>query len=191
MKINEIFYSLQGEGFWAGTPAVFVRFSGCNLRCSFCDTDHNRGKQMTEEEIAKEVAQYPAHHVVITGGEPSLFLAETLVERLHELGKFVAVETNGTHPLPANVDWITISPKDAFEPNATPILTACSELKVVYAGQPPLNYSHIRAEHLFLQPCDTGNPEESQRIMTETIEYCKAHPQWRLSLQTHKITNIR
>lgn len=191
MKINEIFYSLQGEGFWTGTPATFVRFSGCNLRCSFCDTAHQKGTHMTEKEIVAEVAKNPAKHVVITGGEPSLVLTESLVDRLHQAGKFVSVETNGTHPLPANVDWITISPKDAFEPNATPILTACSELKVVYAGQSPLDYSHIRAEHHFLQPCDTGDAEKNREIMAETIEFCKANPQWRLSLQTHKITHIR
>lgn len=117
MKINEIFYSLQGEGYWTGTPAVFVRLSGCNLRCSFCDTSHENGTQRKEEDIVAEVAKYPAHHVVITGGEPSLFLTHSLVEALHQAGKFVAVETNGTHPLPDNVDWVTLSPKDRFESN--------------------------------------------------------------------------
>ena len=111
MKINEIFYSLQGEGFWAGTPAVFVRFSGCNLRCSFCDTQHETGTTLSEAEIVAKVAQWPARHVVITGGEPSLFLTASLVEQLHSIGKFVAVETNGTHPLPEQVDWVTLRRK--------------------------------------------------------------------------------
>ena len=142
MKINEIFYSLQGEGFWTGTPAVFVRLSGCNLHCSFCDTLHESGQPMSEEAIVETVTQWPARHVVITGGEPSLFLTPTLVERLHAAGKFVAVETNGTHPLPDNVDWITLSPKDAFEPHATPVLTRCDELKVVCDGTPPPTYPH-------------------------------------------------
>lgn len=191
MKINEIFYSLQGEGFWAGTPATFIRFSGCNLRCSFCDTTHEKGQHMSEEEIAAAVAHNPAKHVVITGGEPSLVLTESLVNRLHQMKKYVSVETNGTHALPPNVDWITLSPKDAFEENAHPVLTTCNELKVVYTGEPLLDYSHIRAEHRFLQPCDTGDTEKNRKIMAETIEYCKANPQWRLSLQTHKITHIR
>lgn len=191
MKINEIFYSLQGEGFWTGTPAVFVRLSGCNLHCSFCDTLHESGQPMSEDQIARTVAQWPARHVVVTGGEPSLFLTPTLVERLHAAGKFVAVETNGTHPLPDNVDWITLSPKDAFEPHATPVLTRCDELKVVCDGTPPPTYPHLTATHRFLQPCDVGNETANRRIMAYTVEFCKAHPDWRLSLQTHKIAGIR
>ena len=191
MKINEIFYSLQGEGFWTGTPAVFVRLSGCNLHCSFCDTLHESGQPMSEEAIVETVAQWPPRHVVITGGEPSLFLTPTLVERLHAAGKFVAVETNGTHTLPDNVDWITLSPKDAFEPHATPVLTRCDELKVVCDGTPPPTYPHIEAAHRFLQPCDLGDETENRRIMAYTVEFCKAHPEWRLSLQTHKIAGIR
>jgi len=191
MKINEIFYSLQGEGFWTGTPAVFVRLSGCNLHCSFCDTLHESGQQMSEDQIAQTVAQWPARHVVITGGEPSLFLTPTLVERLHAAGKYVAVETNGTHTLPDNVDWITLSPKDAFELHATPVLTRCDELKVVCDGTPPPTYPHLAATHRFLQPCDVGDETANRRIMAYTVEFCKAHPEWRLSLQTHKIAGIR
>ena len=191
MKINEIFYSLQGEGFWTGTPAIFVRLSGCNLHCSFCDTLHESGQQMSEDQIAQTVAQWPARHVVITGGEPSLFLTPTLVERLHAAGKFVAVETNGTHPPPDNVDWITLSPKDASEPHATPVLTRCDELKVVCDGTPPPTYPNLAATHRFLQPCDVSDETANRRIMAYTVEFCKAHPEWRLSLQTHKIAGIR
>ena len=114
MRVNEIFYSLQGEGFYVGVPSVFIRLSGCNLQCSFCDTTHQSFTDMSEREIADVVAQYPAQHVVITGGEPSLQLTALLIELLHKLDKEVAVETNGTHILPENVDWITLSPKDAF-----------------------------------------------------------------------------
>ena len=123
MKVNEIFYSLQGEGFNTGTPAIFVRLSGCNLDCPFCDTDHISGKEMTEGEIIEEVSRYKASLVVITGGEPALQLTESLVEMLHLLGKTVAVETNGTVELPKNVDWITLSPKDMFlSEKAKPVL---------------------------------------------------------------------
>ena len=106
-KINEIFYSLQGEGFYTGTPSVFVRFSGCNLSCPFCDTDHNQGVMMTADEIAAAVNAFPASHVVLTGGEPSLFVDDELTAALQ--GHFIAMETNGTHPVAAGVDWITMS----------------------------------------------------------------------------------
>lgn len=191
MKVNEIFYSLQGEGFYTGTASVFVRLSGCNLRCPFCDTDHTAGTDMTEKEIAAKVTEFPARHVVITGGEPSLFLTKSLVDLLHKAGKYVAVETNGTHPLPANVDWITLSPKDAFVGNAAPVLKRCNEIKVVFAGAAIPDYSYIKAEHRFLQPCDTYIPERNMFIVQKAISYILSHPDWRLSLQTHKIINIQ
>lgn len=191
MKVNEIFYSLQGEGFYTGTASVFIRLSGCNLRCPFCDTDHTRGVEMTEEEIATKVAELPARHVVITGGEPSLFLTESLVQQLHAVGKYVAVETNGTHLLPKNVDWITLSPKDAFVPNAVPVINSCNEIKVVIDQKEIPDYSHITSEHYFLQPCDTGDATQNHAILSHAISYILSHPKWRLSLQTHKIINIQ
>ena len=191
MKVNEIFYSLQGEGYWTGTAAVFVRLSGCNLRCSFCDTAHEAGEPLTEAAIVEAVAQYPARHVVITGGEPSLSLTASLVDALHAIGRFVAVETNGTRPLPDNVDWITLSPKDAFERNGMPILTRCDELKVVFDGSEPKTYEGITSTHRFLQPCDVGDARKNAEIMAACIHFIKTHPTWRLSLQTHKITQIR
>lgn len=194
MKVNEIFYSLQGEGFHSGTAAVFVRFAGCNLQCPFCDTDFTSGIEMSEEEIVAAVKGYPAELVVVTGGEPSLQLTETLVEALHQQGRRVAVETNGTHPLPPNIDWITLSPKDMFlGEEAAPVLKEVDELKVVFDGlhQPEL-YEYIDVRHArFLQPCDTGDPRRNDIIINETIKYIKANPQWRLSLQTHKIVGIR
>jgi organic radical activating enzyme len=193
MKVNEIFYSLQGEGFNTGTPAIFVRLSGCNLDCPFCDTNHADGKEMTEGEIIEEVSRYKASLVVITGGEPALQLTESLVEMLHLLGKTVAVETNGTVELPKNVDWITLSPKDAFlGEKATPVLKYADELKLIFDDQnEPKLYQNININHRFLQPCDTGDPSKNAEIIQKTIEYCKEHPEWRLSLQTHKILNIR
>lgn len=195
MKINEIFYSLQGEGFYSGTPAVFVRMSGCNLSCAFCDTRHEAGVEMTEETIAEEVAQYPARLVVITGGEPSLQLTSSLVDKLHAIGKYVAVETNGTHTLPDEVDWITLSPKEAYVgPQGKPVLNCADELKIVYDGvHDPQQVMPLAANipHLFLQPCDTGDPARNAEIMQATVEYTKREPQWRLSLQIHKILKIR
>ncbi len=193
MLVNEIFYSLQGEGFFTGTPSVFLRLSGCNLKCPFCDTDHQQGTEMTEAEIAEKVAAYPARHVVVTGGEPSLQLTASLVDLLHQKGRFVAVETNGTRQLPPNVDWITLSPKSPFvsTPAAQIALTRCDELKFVYTGTPPTNFPKLTAKHHFLQPCDTGNAAQNRKLRQEAITFCLTHPEWRLSLQTHKILDIQ
>ena len=192
MRINEIFYSLQGEGFFTGTPSVFVRFSGCNLKCPFCDTNHLQGMEMDEASIVEAVCQYPAKHVVITGGEPSLFLTESLVELLHYNRKFVCVETNGTHPLPKNIDWATLSPKDAFVAHAEPLSGHYDELKVVFDGEHKIeDYSQLMADHRFVQPCDTGDPNKNLEILTQAIDFIKQHPEWRLSLQTHKFLGIR
>lgn len=193
MRINEIFYSLQGEGYFTGTPAVFIRFSGCNLRCPFCDTQHESFTEMTEAEIAEIAAGYPARHVVVTGGEPSLQLTASLVDKLHQAGKFVAVETNGTHTLPDTVDWITLSPKSGFVGTkaAQVVISRADELKQVYDGLAVTEPSGIEVAHHFLQPCDTGDAARNQLLMAEAVEFCKQHPKWRLSLQTHKITGIR
>ena len=193
MLVNEIFYSLQGEGYHSGTPAVFVRFSGCNLRCPFCDTDHENGVEMTEEEVVGAVKHYPARLVVITGGEPALQLTESLVDALHVIDKTVAVETNGTLALPDNVDWITLSPKDTWlKEEAALVLERANELKVVFDGvHEPQAYSNIAVSHRFLQPCDTGDAERNAEIVQATIEYIKKNPAWRLSMQIHKILNIR
>ena len=134
-RINEIFHSLQGEGYNTGTAAVFVRFSGCNLQCNFCDTQHNEGTVMTEREIVNEIMQYPlAPLVVLTGGEPSLFIDHDFVAMLkHLTGKRIAIETNGTNMLPDNLDWVTLSPKGAYPGGeAFPlVIDNCDELKVV------------------------------------------------------------
>lgn len=194
MKINEIFYSLQGEGFFTGHPAVFIRFSGCNLHCPFCDTLHESGREMNEEEILDAVNRYPAERVVLTGGEPSLFVTEKLLERLRDEGKRIAIETNGTHPLPSGIDWITLSPKDSLlEKEAARLqITTCDELKLVFDGKvDPERYSAIKTRHRFLQPCDTGKEVENARLLNQAVEYILQHPEWALSLQTHKIIGIR
>ena len=181
-RINEIFESLQGEGFHTGTPAVFVRFSGCNLACPFCDTDHRPTAEMTDEQIAAAVAQFAPQLVVLTGGEPGLQVSERLVDLLHAEGRKVAIETNGTCPLPANIDWVTVSPKEG----STPVLTAANEVKVVFQADIDVEKWHtaIKADHYFLQPCSCKNT-------SETVAYIMAHPHWRLSLQTHKYLGIR
>lgn len=181
-RINEIFESLQGEGFHTGTPAVFVRFAGCNLACPFCDTDHRSTAEMTDEQIAAAVAQFAPQLVVLTGGEPGLQVSERLVDLLHIEGRKVAIETNGTCPLPANIDWVTVSPKEG----STPVLTAANEVKVVFQADIDVEKWHnaIKTDHYFLQPCSCKNT-------SETVAYIMAHPHWRLSLQTHKYLGIR
>lgn len=179
-KINEIFYSLQGEGFQTGTPAIFVRFSGCNLQCAFCDTEFETGQMRSLDQIIEEVSIFPASLVVLTGGEPSLFVTEELVDRLHQVGKVVSIETNGTNLLPANLDWVTCSPK----PGGVLAIHKANELKVVYTGQDLAPLANFEAEHRFLQPCSGSNTNQ-------VIAYILDHPEWRLSLQTHKLLDIR
>ena len=179
-KINEIFYSLQGEGFHTGTPAVFVRFSGCNLKCPFCDTRHEEGVFMTDEAILAEVQRHPARMVILTGGEPSLWIDGAFVELLHRAGKYVCIETNGTRPLPPGIDWVTCSPKQGGALK----LARMDEVKVVYEGQELAPYEALPATHFFLQPCSCRNT-------AETVACVLAHPRWRLSLQTHKLIDIR
>ncbi|MFI3239465.1 MAG: radical SAM protein [Bacteroidales bacterium] len=194
-QINEIFYSLQGEGHHTGTAAVFVRFSGCNLRCSFCDTEHNSGELMNIEQIVAEVMKYPqAPMIVLTGGEPSLFIDKEFVTQLKSnTGKYIAIETNGTKPIPTCIDWVTLSPKDRYKGgNLQPLLlTTCNELKVVYTGQPLDDYFTIQATHYYLQPCGSNNPEADKEQTNLTIQAILKDPRWRLSLQTHKLLNIR
>lgn len=179
-KINEIFYSLQGEGFHTGTPAVFVRFSGCNLKCEFCDTAHEEGKFMTDEEIVSVVNGYPAKTVILTGGEPGLWIDRDFIELLHRNGKYVCIETNGTQPIPDNLDWVTCSPKE----NAPVVLSRIDEVKVVFVRQDLSRYAAMDAKYHFLQPCSCKNTDE-------VVDYILAHPLWRLSLQTHKLIDIR
>ncbi len=177
-KINEVFYSLQGEGFHVGTPALFIRFSGCNLKCAFCDTSHEMGTWMSDEELVEMAAQCPARMVILTGGEPSLWIDAELVRCLHEVGKYVCIETNGTHPLPDALDWVTCSPKEA-----PVVLERIDEVKVVFTGKDVEPFAALPAKHYFLQPCSCRNTQE-------VVDYILAHPHWRLSLQTHKLIDI-
>lgn len=198
MRVNEIFHSLQGEGRFTGTPAVFVRLSGCNLNCWFCDTEFHSFKEMTEDEIVAEALKYPSRHVVITGGEPTLQLTASLTDKLHAEGFFIMLETNGTTPLSegCEIDWITCSPK-LQGPSPSPIhplhIQRIDELKVVYEGncQDMSVYDDIIASEYRLQPCSTGDKQKDTFITSQTIEFILAHPKWNLSLQTHKILGVR
>ena len=188
-RVNEIFYSLQGEGFWTGTPMVFLRLSGCNLKCPFCDTDHAAYREMTAEAIVSEVEQAggPCRRVCVTGGEPSLQLDRPLVEALHQAGYLIHLETNGTHPLPEGIDWVTLSPKadvPGLKGDGRVVLERADEVKVVFLGPEAEKWAGFPAPWHFLQPCSCENT-------AETIDHIARNPHWRLSLQTHKLLNIR
>ena len=194
-KINEIFHSLQGEGYNTGTASVFIRLSGCNLHCAFCDTRHEEGTMMSLPEIVEQVMRYPnAPLIVLTGGEPSLWIDEDFVAGLKMMtGKRIAIETNGTRPLPHSIDWVTLSPKTGLGTSGDlpVVLTRCDELKVVYLGQDLTQYNNITADHRYLQPCWVSNENDRKRNMQDTVQAVLQHPEWRLSLQTHRILDIQ
>lgn len=193
IKVNEIFYSIQGEGTYTGRPAVFIRLSGCNLKCPFCDTDFSTYTSMTEEEIVDMVNEIGNRcgFVVITGGEPTLQDCTLLIDKLQTNGYYVAMESNGTRLAPYNVNHLTLSPKASYVKNAIPVEKVCAELKVVYDGEHEPSDFGIKAMRYYLQPCDVGDPVRNKEIMNECVEYIKEHPKWRLSLQTQKIVNVR
>ena len=168
---------------------VFLRFSGCNLICPFCDTDHSGFREMSADAIVAEVGRVgeACGRVCVTGGEPALQLDEALVKALHDAGFQVHIETNGTRVLPADIDWVTVSPKadvEGLKGDGTVVLEKAEELKVVYQGQDVEKWLAFPAAWHFLQPCSCENT-------VETIDYIQRHPGWRLSLQTHKYLNIR
>ena len=209
-SVKEIFYTLQGEGANAGRPAVFCRFAGCNLWtgreedrgeavCRFCDTDFvgtdgpGGGKFASAASLATAVnaawrgepSAQARRLVVCTGGEPLLQLDPPLIDAFHAKGFEVAVETNGTVPPPQGIDWLCLSPKA----DAELVVTAGDELKLVFPQErgEPERYRHLGFRHFFLQPMDGPERARNTRL---ALEYCLAHPQWRLSLQTHKILGI-
>lgn len=214
--VKEAFYTLQGEGGQAGRASVFCRFSGCNLwsgreadrasaACRFCDTDfigttgQNGGRFDGAEALADHLsALWPDQdgvatpYVVFTGGEPLLQLDVALIAALQVRGFEVAVETNGTLPAPDGIDWLCVSPKG----DNTLAITAGNELKLVYpqADAPPERFARLGFDHFFLQPMDTEpaslGDDENTDTLAASVAYCLDHPQWRLSLQTHKITGI-
>lgn len=195
MRINEIFYSLQGEGAMAGRAAIFVRFSGCNLQCPFCDTDFKEYKEFSEDELIKTLLAIDTEcrFVVLTGGEPTLQVTESLIEELHDNGYFVAMESNGTRIPPHNIDWLTISPKKAYTgTKGRCVVKKCDEVKIVYDGEnSPLTEDWIRARYYYLQPCDTGEPAKNKIIIDKCVDFIKRYPLWRMSLQQQKILNVR
>lgn len=194
-KVNDIFYSLQGEGRNTGRAALFVRFAGCNLRCPFCDTQFDSYRLMTAPDIVAALHKESpiCEMVVLTGGEPTLQADAHLTALLHQAGYWVAMESNGTLPPPEGIDWLTVSPKNWGKNLAH---YGCDELKIVFDEETPQRLSELETPAnnssplLYLQPCDTGDPERNRRITAACVAYIKEHPKWRLSLQTHKLIGI-
>ncbi len=196
-KINEIFESLQGEGAHTGVPSVFIRFSGCNKRCYFCDTQHESGEQLTDEQLIERVNGYRAPWIILTGGEPSMWIDEAFVRLLKErTGKRIAIETNGSLPLPEGIDWVTVSPKSGMEGAGEYTLRAghVDELKVVDIGQDLEPYFTMpgvdERTRMYLQPCFTADRDENLANRQRTVERVLADPRWTLSVQLHRFLNI-
>ena len=197
-RVNEIFYSLQGEGHHAGMPAVFVRFSGCNLACPFCDTDHIDGVPVSDPEIARTVASYPANWIVLTGGEPSLWIDDEFIRYLKDVtGKKIAIETNGTRPLPAGIDWVTLSPKTGIcgpEGNADVVISHADEIKVVDVGQELEQSFSLPCRTadtlMYLQPCFVADEREWEVNRRRAVGRVMADPRWTLSVQLHRFLDI-
>ncbi len=188
-RVNDIFYSLQGEGHNTGRAAVFVRFSGCNLKCSFCDTDFLHYEELSAEEIisrAKALCPSTDVLVVLTGGEPTLQVDVALIDSFHEAGfGEVAMESNGTHVPPSNLDWLTVSPKENV------VVEECSELKVLFEEGKEVSDLGIAADYYYLQPCDVGDVVRNSAITQACISFIEKHPKWQLSLQTHKLIGFK
>ncbi len=209
-KVKEIYYTLQGEGVNAGRPAVFCRFSGCNLwsglnadrsfaLCQFCDTDFvgtdgpGGGEFATADELARRIGDvwpdgiFETHRfVVLTGGEPLLQVDDEFVRALHDEGFEIGVETNGTIQPPVGIDWVCVSPKHGVKC----VVKSGHELKLVFPqdGDDPAGYEELNFQHFFLQPMD--GPQKDRNVNL-ALEYCLRNPKWRLSLQTHKLVSLR
>jgi len=191
LNVNEIFYSLQGEGGRTGQASIFIRLAKCNLACSFCDTEFEKGVKMTLEEIIDEIAKYNCRWIIWTGGEPALQLTDKIVGFFKEKGYLQAIETNGTKRIPESIDYITCSPKQNFE-LVKELIPEVDELRFpIQKGDPLPDISILpKTERYLLSPIF-----DELKIIQENVDYCisliKDNPIWALSLQTHKLIGIR
>lgn len=190
MKIAEIFYSLQGEGARAGDPSIFIRLTGCDLACGFCDTEFESGKEMSVGELTSYIARWPCKWIVWTGGEPTLQLTAEIVAWFKAHGYKQAIETNGNNPAPEGIDWIACSPKVAEHVVAKNHPNGVHELRYVrHKGQPGIPKPATKAERLFLSPMFKGDKPDKENLQ-HCINLCLENPNWSLSVQTHKLTRI-
>lgn len=190
MRVNEIFYSLQGEGHHAGRPAIFIRLAGCNLSCGFCDTEFESGAEMSNAEILNVVSRHPGKFIVWTGGEPSTQLDQATVDEFKHFGYEQAIEANGSHPVPKGLDWITVSPKVAEHVVARHFPDGVNELRYAWhAGKTSVPLPSVCAEFYYLSPIFSGENGDKENIK-HCIALCLGNPLWRLSTQQHKIIGL-
>lgn len=196
-RINEIFYSIQGEGHHVGYPSVFIRFSGCNLSCPFCDTAHQNGIYMSDDDIIHAVNLHKADWIVLTGGEPGLQIDPQFIHLLKRAtGKKIAIETNGTVDLPEGIDWITVSPKNGICGKEAPIKESikADEIKVVDVGQPLEPYFELScikdSTLMYLQPCYVEDKKQFRLNQLSTVKRVFEDTRWTLSVQLHRYLNI-
>ena len=190
MNINEIFYSIQGEGYRAGEATIFIRLTGCDLACGFCDTEFASGREMTAEELLAHVSRYPGKWVTWTGGEPMLQLTSGIVEQFRTAGYKQSIETNGGHPVPFALDWVVVSPKVAEHVLKRNFPSGVDEMRYAWhAGKMSVPNPGIDSKARDLSPVCDGNSINAENLR-HCIELCKAHPDWKLSVQQHKLWNI-
>lgn len=189
-QLNDIFYSLQGEGLYSGTPAIFVRLSGCNQACLFCDTDHSLSFILTEDDISNKCQNLntDCRIIVLTGGEPTIQNLLPLVEELQNNNYTVHLETNGTLQWPSDIDFVTLSPKTITVPSYR--YKIASQLKILFRSDDTTLIDFYREKHslIYIQPIDGLHREKNTKA---AIEYCLKHPEIRLSLQTHKLIGVK
>lgn len=191
LNVNEIFYSLQGEGARAGSPSIFIRLQDCNLSCKFCDTEFENGREMSLLNIYNKIKLYPCKWIIWTGGEPALQLTKEIINYFKRKKYFQAIETNGTLPIPNNLDWITLSPKVSEPKINMCFFKGVTELKlIIHKGQSKIPKPNIKAKYYFLQP-QSKNDKINIENLKHCIKLCKENPLWRLSLQLHKIWKIK
>lgn len=196
IKVTEIFYSLQGEGYRAGRPSIFIRLAGCDRSCAFCDTEFESGAWMSFSELYAAIAKWPGKEIVWTGGEPMLQLGhkdgQAMVKEFKDLGYFQAIESNGSHPIPRDLfNWIAVSPKVAEHVLVKNFPDGVDELRYVrHVGQLAVPEPRIKARHYYLSPMFAGNQPDPENI-AHCIRLALETPRWAVSIQLHKLLNIK
>ena len=190
MKVNEIFYSIQGKGFRAGEASIFIRLSNCDLSCGFCDTEFESGKELSNDELLVKIQKYPCGWIVWTGGEPTLQLTEKIVEYFRDKGYLQAIETNGNNRAPKGLDWVCVSPKVAEHVVSKNFPDGVDELRYVrHANQLAVPEPKVDSKHFYLSPRFDGD-SMNQENLKQCVDLVLKNPKWKLSLQSHKLINV-
>lgn len=191
IKVNEIFCSIQGEGARAGTINIFIRLSNCDLTCGFCDTEFESGKEFNLQELQEQLEAYqPVKNIIWTGGEPALQLTEEIVKYFKDLGYYQTIETNGNHKVPSNLDYVVVSPKVAEHVLERNFPNGVDELRYPWLGyKTDIPKPKVKANYYYLSPVFDSNIINTSNL-NNAINLIKRNPEWRLSIQLHKLINI-